>query len=223
MLIADTDSPQWLLDNLNLVLPGFSIPLTFVHLGDAGIGFYPEKDIEILLEVSKLLSKHNSVMFIIRGNHDDPKVWPNKIGNSVYLVPDYYHEDGMLFIGGAVSPDKNLREPGLNWWPEEVFKYEKEKVSNIFNVVHVFTHTAPAFVFPLSTINKNSSDPVKREIEAEMHKERLDMSKVFEILTDNNEVMTWSYGHFHKGRTEYGPFGVKMSCVEKKNFQLLEF
>ena len=54
-----------------------------------------------------------------------------------------------LCFGGAESQDKEEREPGVNWWPqempsdEEYARCEKTLEENGWQVDYVLTHDAP--------------------------------------------------------------------------------
>jgi hypothetical protein len=51
----------------------------------------------------------------IRGNHDNPAACRKQS----QWIPDGHYEDGMMFIGGAASVDKNQRTVDYDWWPDE--------------------------------------------------------------------------------------------------------
>lgn len=82
-----------------------------VQVGDFGLGFIGLNavDIDVLLEHGE--KDHR----FIRGNHDDPA----ECAKSTHWIPDGTVEGDVMYIGGAVSIDKHLRTPGLNWWPDE--------------------------------------------------------------------------------------------------------
>jgi hypothetical protein len=51
----------------------------------------------------------------IRGNHDNPET----CRQHSQWIPDGHFEDGIMFVGGAVSVDRAWCTEGYNWWPEE--------------------------------------------------------------------------------------------------------
>jgi predicted phosphodiesterase len=76
-------------------------------LGDCGIGFpqhpYPEN--------------FPSRVKLLRGNHDNPEVCrkhPNYLGDYGYL-----EKQGLFFVSGAYSVDRDNRQEGVDWWRDE--------------------------------------------------------------------------------------------------------
>ena len=84
--------------------------------GDIGVGF---KNIEyynkMFSTLNAVLRKMNSVLYCIRGNHDDPSYFnDNKINKSnIKLIKDYsvisVGDKNILCVGGAVSIDRKYR------------------------------------------------------------------------------------------------------------------
>lgn len=50
-----------------------------------------------------------------RGNHDNPEV----CAKHTQWIPDGHTENGMMFVGGALSIDRAYRIEGYSWWPDE--------------------------------------------------------------------------------------------------------
>jgi predicted phosphodiesterase len=123
------------------------------QLGDFGFGFSLPNQPDLGIG-STVFSAESAVelpanLRILRGNHDCPATMaghPNYIGD--YGVDDL----GVGYVSGAMSVDKNVRTPGLDWWPEEELS-----LSNLNRAVDlliamkpriIITHTAPyAFEF----------------------------------------------------------------------------
>lgn len=111
-------------------------------------------------------------------------------------------EDKVLCVGGAISVDRCKQPIGIKYWKEEAFVLDVEKLSNMRGITHVVTHTAPSFCYPHTT----SADIVKHymteegdlTLESELIKERADVAEMYNILTKNNEIKMWCYGHFHQ-------------------------
>ena len=51
----------------------------------------------------------------IRGNHDNPAF----CRNHSQWISDGSMENGVMFVGGALSIDKQFRQEGFSWWPDE--------------------------------------------------------------------------------------------------------
>jgi hypothetical protein len=57
----------------------------------------------------------------IRGNHDNP----GECAKHPQWIEDGKIEGDTMFIGGAVSIDRALRQEGYNWWPDEELSAER--------------------------------------------------------------------------------------------------
>jgi predicted phosphodiesterase len=216
-----------------------------VQVGDFGIGTLPEYDEDILVRFNEFLTEHNVTMYVIRGNHDDPKFFKgNHIFSHLKLLPDYtqLEIDGynFLFVGGAVSIDRNFSlekmqisaSYGQNrplYWFDEVFVLDEEKIKNIKGVDIIVTHTAPEWCHP---DNRNGlGDFVMefvyndRQLETDLLEERKLVSKMFNMLKENgNQIKKHYYGHFHRsevtlnGMTEHILLGInEMRTLEDRN------
>lgn len=176
---------------------------TLIQVGDFGIGFKPNTEDYVLQSLNEELSKRESILLIIRGNHDNPS-WFD--GNHDYefikFLPDYttMEIDGLnhLFIGGALSIDRRVRIEGVDYWKNEGFVKDLHKISKLKGVDIVVTHTAPNFVEPFGfngiVAHYAQNDPTLLE---ELTKERNEITEVFEVLQKENNIQYHFYGHFH--------------------------
>ena len=197
-----------------------------IQVGDFGVGFYHNdkrniiKDDKELQNLSDYLGRRNSKIYVLRGNHDDPKYFDGsfvKYENIIFLV-DYepFNLNGINYlpIGGAISIDKGLnpydtrkkvgrvkkvgRRIGINWWPDEEIVFKPDVLKELTDINIVLTHSAPDFALPygigkVSTENKDNPGLVMSILE-----ERNILSKIFDILKEKNNITHWFYGHFHK-------------------------
>lgn len=102
--------------------------------GDCGMGFSSvEGTKQHLAKLRNYCNKNNVHVFFVRGNHDDPKYYSQKLINypNVKCIPDYtvitkmvngVVEDNILCVGGATSIDRNHRLKGMY---EDKLKYLK--------------------------------------------------------------------------------------------------
>jgi hypothetical protein len=89
-----------------------------------------------------------------------------------------------MFIGGAESIDKNLRTPGVDWFPEETLR--PNKFSKQFNglVDIIVSHTGPAsFLEGISNKNLTFADKTSKVLDS--------MLRVF-------SPKKWFFGHWHE-------------------------
>jgi hypothetical protein len=87
-----------------------------IQVGDMGVGFrrWPHGEARPNPPFDAMAAGDHR---FIRGNHDNPRVCKNQR----FWITDGHIEDGMMFIGGAVSTDKEeaQRVEDYSWWPDE--------------------------------------------------------------------------------------------------------
>lgn len=110
-----------------------------VQIGDYGLGFDPFVD-----ERQIGWAAENSQHRFIRGNHDNIDV----CRKSEAFIPDMsYSSDGVFYLGGAWSIDKDYRIAGRDWWPtEELSMSELEQAIDMYQDLRpkiVVTHDCP--------------------------------------------------------------------------------
>ena len=192
---------------------------SIIQVGDFGAGYLPGRDIEILEDLNRFLSKYNVTVYAIRGNHDDPFFFKgNHIWSHLKLMPDYSQVEidghNILLVGGATSIDRKgslakmqvSASVGVNqplYWYDEVFVLDEEKLKDIKGVDIVVTHTAPEWCFPdnrtgFGDLILNFSE-YDDDLLEDLKNERDLVTKMFKILKDNgNHIQKHFYGHFHK-------------------------
>jgi predicted phosphodiesterase len=187
--------------------------ICIIQVGDFGIGFDDiDREFAKLLRLNERLVEYESDLFIIRGNHDDPKWFKEteftelkeKLTN-IFFVPDYtvlnIDLENILFIGGAVSIDRNPRKmdgPGKSWWKDEVINFDFQKVQDLRDIDRLICHTAPDFCEPLKfnqlVYNFALQDDLLLD---DLRNERANMTKLVTQLMNNNKIKSFVYGHFH--------------------------
>ena len=204
---------------------------TLFHVGDFGVGFERDytKDVHRLLELNKFLRTKNCHLYVIRGNHDNPAFFNGDHNYSnLHLMPDYsvveVNGDSVLMVGGAISVDRVSRKTDMQryasygkhietYWYDEGFVLDEEKLADIKGVRYVVTHSSPKFVFPINDQSNgiDSHGPfVQRmvwtygddKLKDDLNKELNDITKMYELLQENNYIDKWFYGHFHTSERE---------------------
>lgn len=190
------------------------------QVGDFGIGFTTEyNDMVILGDLNNFLKERDIQIYVIRGNHDNPKFFDGHLANhfeNLHLLADYTVIDvegiKILGIGGAISIDRKPRLRDMQkaarygckkelYWHDEVFVLDEEKLKTFENIDIVVTHTAPDFCVPN---NKNGfADLVYHFAENDTNliqdliEERMKLTKMYEIIKEKNKPFLHIYGHFH--------------------------
>jgi hypothetical protein len=191
----------------------------YIQVGDFGVGFDDfEKEFDKLLRLNSRLVEYNSDLFIIRGNHDNPKWFrdnefksPKEQLTNIFFVPDYtvlnLNGENILFIGGAVSIDRVPRRmdgPDRSWWSDEVVNFDFEKVKELRDIDRVICHTAPDFCQPLK-FNQLVYDFATQDdkLLEDLRSERANMTKLVTEIMKNNKIKSFTYGHFHNSYRFY--------------------
>lgn len=97
-----------------------------IQVGDMGVGFrrvggYRDGEFHRNPPYDKMVFGGHR---FIRGNHDNPAVCKRHS----QCIQDGTIEDGMMFIGGAVSIDREFRQKDYNWWEDEELSAEELEV-----------------------------------------------------------------------------------------------
>lgn len=218
---------------------------TLFHVGDFGVGFVDMNlDIERMEELNDVLNKHNCHLYVTRGNHDNPIFFEGKHNYSnLHLVKDYsvieFNGENVLMCGGAVSVDRLQRKEymfeakknGRNietYWIDENFNLDEKKLIQLTDIDYVITHSSPSFVYPYNDTSNivDSHGPFVQNfawndygLKNDLNKERADLTKMYEILIEKNDIRKWFYGHFHTSKTENvsGTEFILLNCNEFLN------
>jgi DNA repair exonuclease SbcCD nuclease subunit len=197
-----------------------------IQVGDFGIGF-SNLQADVMKKLDDLLASTNNILYVIRGNHDNPScfVYSTNVVISLYdrngevdcsdleqvirnlkqihLLPDYtvldINDEKWLFIGGAISIDRKVRVLGTSYWIDEKFIYDEEKVSTFENIDRVITHSSPDFCPPVKlTPIVYSFAKHDGSLISELLYERKQFTAMFSKLQEKNKIKSWYFGHFHQ-------------------------
>lgn len=183
--------------------------------GDVGLGFHkPNYDLDIFKKVNPQLKKSNNILLLLRGNHDKKDIWLDsplhkqywQTGNeNIRLLKDYTvisakSERGdvnILCVGGAISVDRQQRTVNKDYWVDEPFVYEEDKVKDLQGITHVITHSAPDFCQPISKGGIHEWIRNDYKLAEDTDNERKDHTRLYNKLSKKNTIKKWFYGHFH--------------------------
>ena len=187
--------------------------------GDFGIGFDSMiNETKKLKYFSKRMAHTDSILFVVRGNHDNPEYFTSQFDtDNIKLLPDYtvLNINGLniLCVGGACSVDRTDRKSyyhskenskksdiiaSNDYWPTEVFVYDQDKVMSMRNINIVVTHTAPQNCPPYTKQNLDFWAAQDENILKDCRIERAQMFQMYDNLFHNNNMIDrWFYGHFH--------------------------
>lgn len=134
-------------------------PRLILQLGDFGL--WPGPGGQAYLDaVSAALTAADAELWFVDGNHD----WhdrldqlacgqpcPTVVADRIWWLPRglrwVWHGRTWLALGGAVSPDRSCRTPGVSWWPQEAITVaQAHQVADGGAADVMVCHDAPAAV-----------------------------------------------------------------------------
>lgn len=182
-----------------------------IQVGDMGVGFFRENawDGELIPYANPPYDRMvEGGHRFIRGNHDNPNVCKRH----TQWIPDGTIEDGVMFIGGALSIDRAMRVEGRSWWAEEELNYgelndlagkylqEKPRVM----VTHDCPETVANHLFNTTKI----FDPSRTR-------------QAFDGMWENHKPELWIFGHWHDHRN-VEIMGTRFICLAELQTMELE-
>lgn len=181
-----------------------------IQVGDMGVGFkrnlyidgvhinqfFPNPPYDRMVE-----GNHR----FIRGNHDNPSVCKQHS----QCINDGYIEDDVMFVGGAVSIDKEWRTEGYDWWPEEELTIPEldvivDKYCEVKPRIMV-THTAPDFL--ADSLAWAANRGYKLDIPSRHQ-------QAFNVMFFHHKPELWVFGHWHVD-FEYMHEGTRFICLNE--------
>ncbi len=188
---------------------------TLIQVGDFGAGFIHSEKIKHL---AYRFEEKNCKLLVIRGNHDNPSLFDTKVGGVEFLCDTTRMIEGkkFLFLGGAVSIDRQYREQNRDWWSGERYSYNENFLKGVERCDYVVSHTCPIFAKPLSCINNIFVErlcEVDPTLSEDLLKEGKDMELTYNLIKETNNIKAWYFGHFHtSSKMEYD--GVNFQCLD---------
>ncbi len=217
---------MWLVGDLHGSLKEFTFIIekrdlrneNIIQVGDFGLGSNSLGiDMQNLKILNEILIERNLILYIIRGNHDDPAFWylhDTSAYSNIIFVKDYsvlnIEDTNILFAGGAVSIDRCYRTINkMPYFKGEEFVLNEERLNLILEteerVDMIVTHNAPMFFEPQGIVSPLVDNYIAHErtvwgtdLRGSLIKERQDIEKMHDILLEKFTIKDWVYGHFHK-------------------------
>lgn len=177
--------------------------------GDFGVGFSgKDREMDYLYSrVNKRLEKYDLVIYVVRGNHDNPSFFDgnhNFYPRLVFLEdykPIELCEKIILPIGGGISIDQEIRKQKnleyerfgskkrLYWSNEDVRRVNIKELPKRVDII--VTHESPISFEPII---------VKQDlgIETSLWNRILDSRRYLDTIKDNVNFKYWIHGHYHK-------------------------
>lgn len=195
----------------------------FIQIGDFGL--FCDDDLNHLYDIDDTLIASGNNMYVIRGNHDNPKYWTDEYTSqfsNIFFMKDnsFLKLDGLnvLFIGGSISIDRMLRKEGVNYWKNET-QTQLEDYEKFKNFDIVVSHNASSALTgrtisqPVSKMMKK--DPMlKQDIKNENH--------FLEAVYSQVLPKYWIYGHHHEYKSNIVDDYTRFVCLAELDFFALD-
>lgn len=134
---------------------------------------------------------------ILFGNHD---YYPYL--NHDHSMGDYHYEQGIFYVRGGESIDKNFRRVGVDWFEEEEIRFR-----TWYNIMDYYEQVKPTVVV---------THDAPKEIGAKLvnsPRKSITREGLSELL-NIHEPDLWVFGHYHKSAIiEYGP--ITFICLDE--------
>lgn len=196
---------------------------TLIVCGD--FGFLWDKSEKQKKNLETLKSKKYTICFV-DGSHENfdilnaytPYRW--KGGNAHKIADNIFHlmrgevftlEEKTFFVmGGGESDDRDMREPGISWWEEEMPSAEEIKNAednlkfNDFKVNYILTYEAPAMAKDFLNLHTNQASAMSP------------LNTYLQELMKNVEYYHWYFGSLHTDKE----ITSRMTAVFNKIYEL---
>lgn len=163
-----------------------------IQVGDMGIGFKKTQGPRFGEEYSN--PPHYAVIKgdhrFIRGNHDNPA----SCAKHSQFIKDGTVEGNMMFVGGALSVDKQFRIEGLTWWKDEELSYQSlQEMINLYIKTKpetMVTHECPESIACIIVGNLTGAWTDKLDFPSRTR-------TAFQHMFSAHSPKYWIFGHWH--------------------------
>lgn len=160
-----------------------------IQVGDMGVGFRRTQGPrvgEFTQNPPHLVMSSGNHRFI-RGNHDNPA----ECGKHSQWIADGTVEDGMMFVGGAQSIDKEWRTEDYSWWKdEELSPADLDSIRSVY-----------ASVRPHTMVTHDCPEEVAEALATHVGKAKLAFCSrtrwAFQDMWHTHSPKLWVFGHWH--------------------------
>ncbi len=198
-------------------LKAMSANASLIILGD-----YDAHRAQDLVDLASIAKKHQVVMYLMRGNHDNPQYWQDRSVAEVLETPWLkllndvdslqYRELKLITVSGAVSVDRTcVRFDDGNCWPKEegIPKDSINQVKELGECDILLTHTGNPDTHSTKNDFIDSYASTDETLIEDIKAER----KLVQQLQIASGCSKHYFGHFHQNWTGE-QFGVDVRCLD---------
>lgn len=213
VLIGDVHGDWDFLEDFVLNFPKLNI----VQLGDFGMGYLnPHVQDKRLKKLAGALKQSESLMYVVRGNHDDPKYFTDLIlDERIIFLEDYsvlttFSQKTIQLVGGGISVDRQLRKKNKGWWENENVLFSPSKVQK---VDYFLTHVPPKY-FIREMCPKSAMVEEFCKTDLYLKDQLIQEQNIIQALFDLSEAKYSYFGHFHLDTSCTDSQGRFFRCVD---------
>lgn len=189
-------------------------PGSTIQVGDMGVGFRHIggwRDGEMMANPphrQMVKGKHR----FIRGNHDNPI----ECKKHSQWIADGTTEEGVMFVGGALSIDQHLRKEGYSWWRDEELS-----ISELMDVVDKYVDYRPDVMVTHDCPCDVGTEILRKFYQVSGDKLKSRTAQAFQSMWSAHSPRLWVFGHFHV------PFdhtlrGTRFVCIPELEYRDFE-
>lgn len=162
-----------------------------IQVGDMGVGFRRTQGPragEFTQNPPHACMVEHQARFI-RGNHDNPA----ECYKHSQFITDGHVGNDVMFIGGAISIDKEFRQEGYSWWPNEELS-----ITELNGLVDRYVHVKPRVMITHDCPNELGELLLSQYIAGgPMAKLKSRTSQAFQSMWSAHSPELWVFGHYH--------------------------
>jgi len=176
---------------------------SFFQLGNLSLEKDEDLHNENFVTINEYLKKRNSMLYVIRGNHDNPDYFlkTNRLFSNIILLSDNSIIDidnyKIYILGGGISVDRIERNKQGFYWTEESINIDFKLLEKTSNINIVLTHKPPPYIFDGFLADKFIDYWVKGDacLENQLSKERDLLRTLYKKICKKNNIKCWISAH----------------------------
>lgn len=119
----------------------------------------------------------------IRGNHDNP----GECRKHSQWIKDGEVEGSTMFLGGGESVDRQWRQEGYNWWPEEQLGQ-----AELWEMIDLYINTKPSIM-----VTHECPTEIANILAQVRFKPPSRTSQALQAMWSTHSPALWVFGHWH--------------------------
>lgn len=172
-----------------------------VQVGDMGVGFFRHDNGSPVQNPPHYAMKRGGHRFI-RGNHDNPR----QCKHHSQCIADGTVEGDVMFVGGALSVDREHRREGYSWWPDEELD-----IAGLTRIVDDYIKHRPRIM-----VTHDCPEEVALRMGALSGRDKIiypsRTRQAFQSMWEIHQPELWVFGHWHHS-FDSQIFGTRFICL----------